>query len=307
MTKRWLAVYVLCAIAGAFAVHSAVKHLQRPGSISGHTIPAKDGPSALIRSLRPVYPYSVIAGGVYSREELASANSKDAVVRAHYADFNVRQAKLVQLTDDRYQYASYRVKDQVYWTKKKLRIPKGELLWSDGNSYARARCGNRLSDQPHQPVAAADPAEDVLSLPPFRPEMRAKLELTEPPPLSGGLAETMPNEKGTAPTAAPIAAPVGPVWGPGPAVFPVSPMISSSGGAPAVSGGSSAGGSGGGSSSTTPTPITPLTPVPPPNVSPVPEPGSALYLFFLTLAASLWAIWKFVPKERAESDEGERK
>jgi len=66
------------------------------------------------------------------------------------------------------------VKDQVYWTKKKLRIPKGELLWSDGTSYARARCGNRLSDQPHDPPAAAEPEEAVLSLPLFRPEMWAK-------------------------------------------------------------------------------------------------------------------------------------
>jgi hypothetical protein len=296
MTKLRLAVYVLCAMAGAFALHSVVKHVQHPGSLTGHTIPAKDGPSAVIRSLRPVYPYSVIAGGIYSQQELAAANSKDAVVRAHYSDFNVKQAKLVQLTDDRYQYASYRVKDQVYWTKKKLRIPKGELLWSDGNSYARARCGNRLSDQPHDPTAASEPAEALLSLPPFRPEMRAKLELTDPPPLNGGSGETpLPNEKGAAPAAAPIAAPVGPLWGPGPAVFPVSPVITSPAGAPAVSGGNSSA-----------TPVTPLTPAPPPTVSPVPEPGSALYLFCLTLAASLWAIWKFSPKEQPESDESER-
>jgi hypothetical protein len=302
---------MLGAIAGGFAIHSAVKHLPQSGSISGHTIPAKDAPSALIRSLRPVYPYSVIAGGIYSQQELASANMRDAVVRAHYSDFNARQAKLVQLTDDRYQYASYRVKDQVYWTRKKLRIPKGELLWSDGNSYARARCGNRLSDQPHDPTMAAEPAEALLTLPPFRPEMLAKLDLTDPAPLNGGsAAEPVPNEKGAAPTAAPVAAPIGPLWGPGPAVFPVSPMITSSGGAPAVSGGSpsvSGGSGGGGSPSATPTPITPLTPVPPPSVSPVPEPGSAFYLFFLSLAASLWAIWKLSPKEQAESEDSEGK
>jgi hypothetical protein len=306
MTKMRLGAYVLCAIAGVFGINSAVKHLRRPGGISGHTIPSKDGPSALIRSLRPVYPYSVIAGGIYSQQELAAANSKDAVVRAHYSDFNVRQAKLVQLTEDRYQYASYRIKDQVYWTKKKLRIPKGELLWSDGNSYARARCGNRLSDQPHDPTGAAEPAEALLSLPPFRPEMLAKLDLTDPPPQNVGLGETMPNEKGGAPAIAPTAAPIGPVWGPGPAVFPVSPMITSSGGAPAATGGSAVS-SGGGSPSGTPTPITPLSPAPPPTVSPVPEPGSALYLFFLALAASLWAIWKVSPNEQAESEDGEPK
>jgi len=305
MTKSRLAVYALCAIAGVFALDTAVKHLQRSGSLNGHTIPAKEGPSAVIRSLRPVYPYSVIAGGIYSPQELAAANSKDAVVRAHYSDFNVNRAKLVQLTDDRYQYASYRVKDQIYWTRKKLRIPKGELLWSDGTSYARARCGNRLSDQPHDPTAPAEPAEALLSLPPFRPEMRAKLDLTDPPPLDGGSAgDPAPNDKGAAPAAAPIAAPVGPVWGPGPAVFPVSPIITSSGGAPAVSGGTS---SAGGSPSAAPTPVTPLTPAPPPTVSPVPEPGSAFYLFFLALAASLWAIWKFTPKEQPDSDDGEGK
>ena len=49
--------------------------------------PAVAPPSAIVRSLRPNFPYSVIAGGAYSPGELRFADNKDAVVRAHYADF----------------------------------------------------------------------------------------------------------------------------------------------------------------------------------------------------------------------------
>ena len=147
----------------------------------GTTLPAVEGPSALVRSLRPSYPYSVIPGGVYSLRELEFADGRDTVVRSHYANFDVKNAKLVSLTDDRYQYVSYRLKDQVYWTNKKLRIPKGELLLTDGISYARARCGNRLSDKPGNAVSVNEPSSSMLSLGPVTPVTLPNLALAEPP------------------------------------------------------------------------------------------------------------------------------
>ena len=233
MTKSRLG-YLLCAIVGALAIGAAIRSFHQFGSISGHTIPAQDRPSALVRSLRPNFPYSVIAGGAYSNGELSYATTQDSVVHAHYADFKTKQAKLVQLTDDSYQYASYRVKNQVYWTKKKLRIPKGELLWSDGNSYARARCGNRLSSEAKTPTRPQEPT-DALSLPPIRPDMLPKLTLTEAPVLS----DVPQNESSrTSAVDVPSVVKVSPeeqAWGVGP--YPGSTLLVAPVGTPSFSGG----------------------------------------------------------------------
>lgn len=63
-------------------------------------------------------------------------------------------------------YVSYRKNDEVYWTKTKHRIPRGEYVVTDGKSFARARCGNRLSALPQEPVMnAGEPGEDRLDKP----------------------------------------------------------------------------------------------------------------------------------------------
>ena len=54
------------------------------------------------RSGRVVYPYSVIPGGVHSREELAAAISKDAVVAAHFANFNVNRARIIRAEETKF-------------------------------------------------------------------------------------------------------------------------------------------------------------------------------------------------------------
>jgi len=104
--------------------------------------------SAFLRSIRPVYPYSVIPGGVYSPRELRNSVTHDAVIASHYAGFDIAHARLLRTTASMLRYVSYRKSDQVVWTRRPLRIPKGELLLSDGFSFARARCGNRLSSTP---------------------------------------------------------------------------------------------------------------------------------------------------------------
>lgn len=124
---------------------------------------------ATVRSLRPVYPYSVIPGGVYAAGELKAAVQKDNAVRDHYAGFNTGQVQFVTLGCDCYRYVSFRQGNQIYWTRKKLRIPKGEVLFTDGVNYARTRCGNRLADQPDLGrISILEPPAEVLSPPPFR-------------------------------------------------------------------------------------------------------------------------------------------
>jgi hypothetical protein len=298
MKKSRLLAVSLSALVAMWTIHFAAIHIQQFGTIKGHTIAATEGPSALIRSLRPNYPYSIIAGGAYSPGELRFAHGKDAVVRAHYADFNVNQAKMVVLSDDRFQYVSYRVKDQVYWTKRRLRIPKGELLLTDGESYARARCGNRLSDKPHKlAISPHEPDPLVLSLPPVTPEMLPKLALANPPAL-GALPGTAPfpetrTEAVPPPASFPIAGqplvPVEPIWGgppvPGGGVIPGPPLLPTNPTNPITP------------------PTTPITPVTPPNgpqppITPIPEP-STVYLFLISLAVSIWVLLRISQKNEA--------
>lgn len=124
--------------------------------------------SAFVRSIRPVYPYSVIPGGVYSPRELGNSVAHDAVIASHYTGFDIVHAVLLRTTASMLRYVSYRKGDHVAWTSRPLRIPKGELLLSDGFSFARARCGNRLSSTPIHP-AGEDGPDVQLSIPDVEP------------------------------------------------------------------------------------------------------------------------------------------
>jgi hypothetical protein len=274
-TRRFL-VIAFCAFAAALSLTVGVRRFATFGSLAGHIIPAAPEISPLVRSLRPSYPYSVIAGGAYSAAELHYANQTDAVVRAHYATFNMKLAHTVQLTSDRFQYASYRMKDQIFWTRKKLRIRKGEYLLTDGVAFARTRCGNRLSETPQDPVSPQEPAAALLSMPPIRPEMLPALELAQAPP-SGEVAEVAPRLAPVLPNSfegipaeqTPLPPPLLPATPDFPIVPPVErhqpPTFAS-------------------------TP--PVTKIPP--ILPVPEPRT-VGLFALTFCISLWAMTRVLP------------
>ncbi len=117
-------------------------------------------------SRRPVYPYSIIPGGVVSAAELRSAVAHDPVVAAHYAAFDLANARVVQVQEARSVYVSYRRGDDVFWTSKKLRLAVGETLITDGQHISRTRCGNQISDEPRMPVSlAGDPEPQMLDAP----------------------------------------------------------------------------------------------------------------------------------------------
>src|SRR5215472_3702952 len=81
---------------------------------------------------RPLYPYSVIPGGIESVSELRRAVANDPVVAAHYAGFDFAHAHVVRLTDARSGFVSYRKGDTVLWTSKRLGLLAGETLITDG-------------------------------------------------------------------------------------------------------------------------------------------------------------------------------
>jgi hypothetical protein len=116
----------------------------------------------------PYYRYSVIPGGAHSRAELEAALERDPVAAKHYSDFRAGDTQLVRLDKDRQYFVSYRIGDKVYWTRRALTLHKGELLLFDGVHYARARCGNRLSERiasPQIETASAEPEPKIFNAP----------------------------------------------------------------------------------------------------------------------------------------------
>ena len=212
--------------------------------------------SASSQPHRPIFPYSIVPGGVRDARELQSAASHDPVVAKHYSDFRIAAAHTVRLEKPLEMYVSYRRNNQVYWTRNRMLVPAGESLISDGENLARVRCGNRLSAVAAKPVAVTDPSKEELETPEFLPPLMAEL-------LPGEGVDFFPG----VPDGAIPALPTGPNPGsktPSPGLFP--PLLP-----PGVP------------------PFIPNTPVIPP-VS-TPEPGAFTFLFagaaFVILLASL--------------------
>ncbi len=167
--------------------------------------------SGLNPVLRPLYPYSVIPGGVGNAQELQSAVFHDTVVAGHYADFNLAKARVVRLDRDRVVFVSYRLNDRIYWTKKTMKLLKGETLITDGVHEARTRCGNRVSDTPSEPVSPQEPPAKVMATP-TEPPVFATNEL----PLESPVMPPPPPGPSTPPEGGIIPPPVYPIVGGGP-------------------------------------------------------------------------------------------
>jgi hypothetical protein len=86
-------------------------------------------------------------------------------VSAHYGDVTPAAMHVETVDAPRSAYMSYRIGDQIYWTKRKLALHDGERVLSDGSVTIRARCGNRLSDEPMQPTSDAEPPVETFESP----------------------------------------------------------------------------------------------------------------------------------------------
>ncbi len=182
MRRILLAVLVGTVVAGA-CWQNAVSYFSPRSSRASQVLPDslwfrgnvhKDLAWLASRSAKPaknsaripgVYPYSVIPGGVKDVDDLRYATLRDYVIRQHYAHFDFNNARLLRSTEARQVYLSYRIRDAVYWTRRKIRLQPGELLLTDGKITARARCGNQISDTAKPEVSAEEPEEDVLDQP----------------------------------------------------------------------------------------------------------------------------------------------
>ena len=119
-----------------------------------------------------VYPYSVVEGGVHSVQELQSAISRDSVVAEHYSNFRLDRARVIEAEADGDFHVSYRMGGEIFWTKKRLKVAKGERLITDGPNFIRTRCANMLSEVPRGKTSADEPTPELLdtpTLPPWEP------------------------------------------------------------------------------------------------------------------------------------------
>ncbi len=155
---------------------------------------------------RPVYPYSVVSGGIRDARELKWIAQHDPVVASHYAGFDYDRARLVRLILARTAYVSYRIGNKVYFTRHRITLKKGETLITDGKITARSRCGNRVEDAPQEATSSEEPPAvkfdepalpvtgTALSNPPLpyqsallnRPEIGPALPLGVADPFVGG-------------------------------------------------------------------------------------------------------------------------
>jgi hypothetical protein len=290
MSKARLLLVTLAALVTALGLDGLLQFIRwaQPLTLAivapGGKVPPAD------RALRPIYPYSVIPGGAYSPDELRNAISKDSVVRDHYKDFDVKVTRLVTLSADRYQSVSYRIKNKVYWTRRKIRIPKGEVLLTDGIHFARTRCGNRLCAAPLPQTTFSIAPLKALSLPPFTPQLLAKNELMLPAapvlaelPAQPGLEFELPRVGPYVPPTPEMPGNTAENWPPIEVTSPPLPIIP---GYPILPG--------------SPPPV--FSPQPPPVVAEVPEPSS-IYLFIAASAVSLWLMTRWIREDRNANDQ----
>ena len=80
------------------------------------------------------------------------------MVAAHYRGFDFRRARVLQLTQDRTVYVSYRIAGRVYWTTKRVLLRRGEKVITDGKMTLRTRCGNQVSENPRNEISPNEPA-----------------------------------------------------------------------------------------------------------------------------------------------------
>ena len=185
-SARWiLPVLVACALAG-FATVRSLRHT--PESRPRVDLPAQRTRSRAEFSVPPaaqdrrklMYPYSVVPGGVGSAAELKEAAAKDSVVQEHYKDFHYDRAQVVRLEADRQAYVSYRTGSDIFWTRRKVTLKKGEVLLTDGQTTIRGRCGNQVCETSQSPVArGTQPAIADMDTP--LAETASMPELTDPP------------------------------------------------------------------------------------------------------------------------------
>jgi hypothetical protein len=202
--RGWLAVLTFVFFAAIFST-VALQHLSPSLFRAQQSVPPTFERAELSRSRvvalnqllsqaepspeRPVYPYSLVPGGVEDVKELKWVAEHDPVVGAHYAGFDYDHARVVRLTLAQTVYLSYRIGNRVYWTRHRVTLHKGEKVITDGRLTARSRCANRVEQMPQQATSPAEPPVEKFDQP-FKPADGTAVK-TPPVPFESALLERL--------------------------------------------------------------------------------------------------------------------
>jgi hypothetical protein len=149
----------------AFPGHAHAPAVRTVATAPSHAQGLKVLASEPADATAPTGLYSVIPGGVHSEKQLAEVLAHDPIVAKHYAKFDLQKLRFVRLNHGREAYVSYRLGNMIFWTNHKIALFAGETLLTDGVHYARARCGNRVSEVPKQPTSSFEPSDLALAQP----------------------------------------------------------------------------------------------------------------------------------------------
>jgi hypothetical protein len=175
----------------------------------------------------PVYPYSLVPGGVYNKNDLESAEAHDPLLQAAYGT-KITTFKEQKLVHDEYYFVSYRKDGKEFWTAKPVKISAGEevveFTGDNKKHLARGRCGNLLMETPQTPISRelAPPELDTPIQFMNQPQPLQPIEITQ--------TQTSPSTVGTGTTGT---YPIGPViiipvgGGPVPPTPPIPPIKTS--------------------------------------------------------------------------------
>lgn len=165
---RLLALLLLTGAAALYWKWPALEVLREPKHALRQAPPSVSDQSRRLfsdRSTRLIYAYSVVPGGVTGAEEAQRAVAGDPVVGEHYRGLDLAHLRVTALETEKLAYVSFRKGDQVYWTTRKVRLPAGETVLTDGANLVRARCGNRISDAAMSKTTPQEPALVELDTP----------------------------------------------------------------------------------------------------------------------------------------------
>lgn len=101
---------------------------------------------------RQVYNYAVVPTGTYTRDDIRTAVLTSPEVEEHYRPVEVCALQGKPLEKDEQAYVSYKKNGKIYWTSYQVTLHEGEMVLSDGKHRIRARCGNRISVEPGEPM-----------------------------------------------------------------------------------------------------------------------------------------------------------
>jgi hypothetical protein len=182
---------------------------------------------------RVIYPYSVIPGGVQTVQELKTAIAHDPVVSSHYAAFHLSRTRVIRLDHEQLMHVSYRIGNQVYWTKRLMKLAKGEAVITDGEHTARTRCGNQIAEVIPSPVSLVEPTPEELDTPvaplaPLAIDFKDPYRLDEVSPPRAGVSPPETDPSPGRPTPPVLVGPVSanPIpFAPPPVTLPVTPPV----------------------------------------------------------------------------------